>query len=64
MTYFIMQILKVLKSIIKLRNIIKGKKPAAGMMLHADGAPHDWFGTGKKQSLHGFIDYATGYVQT
>lgn len=38
------------------------RKPAAGMMLQADGTPHDWFGTGKKQSLHGFIDDATGAI--
>lgn len=38
------------------------RKPAAGMMLQADGTPHDWFRTGRKQSLHGFIDDATGTV--
>ncbi len=32
------------------------------MMLQADGTPHDWFGCGKKYSLHGFIDDATGSV--
>jgi len=31
-------------------------------MLQADGTPHDWFGVGKKYSLHGFIDDATGTV--
>ena len=38
------------------------RKSAAGMMLQADGTPHDWFGTGQKHSLHGFIDDATGAI--
>jgi transposase len=38
------------------------RKAAAGMMLQADGTPHDWFGSGSKQSLHGFIDDATGAI--
>lgn len=38
------------------------RKAAAGMMLQADGTPHDWFGTARKQSLHGFIDDATGTI--
>lgn len=38
------------------------RKAAAGMMLQADGTPHDWFGIGKKYSLHGFIDDATGSI--
>jgi transposase len=38
------------------------RKAAAGMMLQADGTPHDWFGIGKNYSLHGFIDDATGAV--
>ena len=32
------------------------------MMLQADGTPFDWFGNGKKYSLHGFIDDATGKI--
>lgn len=32
------------------------------MMLQADGTPFDWFGDGKKYSLHGFIDDATGKI--
>ena len=32
------------------------------MMLQADGTPHDWFGIGRKHSLHGFIDDATGSI--
>ena len=31
-------------------------------MLQADGTPFDWFGDGKKYSLHGFIDDATGKI--
>lgn len=38
------------------------RKAAAGMMLQADGTPHDWFGIGMKYSLHGFIDDATGSI--
>lgn len=38
------------------------RKSAAGMMLQADGTPHDWFGIGKQYSLHGFIDDATGAI--
>lgn len=38
------------------------RKSAAGMMLQADGTPYDWFGAGRKQSLHGFIDDATGSI--
>ena len=32
------------------------------MMLQADGTPFDWFGDGKRYSLHGFIDDATGKI--
>lgn len=38
------------------------RKESEGMMLQADGTPFDWFGTGKKYSLHGFIDDATGKI--
>ncbi len=38
------------------------RKEAEGMMLQADGTPFDWFGDGKKYSLHGFIDDATGKI--
>ncbi len=45
----------------KLHNRRK-RKECEGMMLQADGTPHDWFGTNKKYSLHGFIDDATGKI--
>ena len=32
------------------------------MMLQVNDTPHDWFHTGKKQSLHGFVDIATGNI--
>ena len=32
------------------------------MMLQADGTPFDWFNTGEKYSLHGFVDDATGKI--
>ena len=44
------------------KHLLRERKPAEGMMLQADGTPHDWFCTGRKQSLHGFIDDATGAI--
>ena len=38
------------------------RKECEGMMLQADGIPFDWFETGEKYSLHGFIDDATGKI--
>ena len=38
------------------------RKECEGMMLQADGTPCDWFETGEKYSLHGFIDDATGKI--
>lgn len=38
------------------------RKECEGMMLQADGTPFDWFGDGRKYSLHGFIDDATGKI--
>ena len=38
------------------------RKECEGMMLQADGTPFDWFGTGEKYSLHGFVDDATGKI--
>ena len=38
------------------------RKPALGMMLQADAAPHLWFGGSENYSLHGFIDDATSRV--
>ena len=38
------------------------RKECEGMMLQADGTPFDWFNTGDKYSLHGFIDDATGKI--
>ena len=37
-------------------------KNCDGMMLQADGTPFDWFESGQKYSLHGFIDDATGKI--
>ena len=31
-------------------------------MLQADGTPFDWFETGEKYLLHGFVDDATGKI--
>jgi transposase len=36
------------------------RKSAFGDMLQGDATPFDWFGTGVKCTLHGFIDDATG----
>ena len=38
------------------------RKSAFGEMLQADGTSYDWFGTGQRCTLHGFIDDATGIV--
>ena len=38
------------------------RKESEGMMLQADGTPFDWFDTGEKYSLHGFVDDATGKI--
>jgi len=38
------------------------RKNAFGEMLQADGSSYDWFGTGQRCTLHGFIDDATGIV--
>lgn len=36
------------------------RKAYFGEFVQTDGTPFDWFGTGKKYSLHGYIDDATG----
>ncbi|MDR1229863.1 MAG: ISNCY family transposase [Spirochaetaceae bacterium] len=33
-----------------------------GELLQAGAASYDWFGTGERESLHGFIDDATGQI--
>jgi hypothetical protein len=38
------------------------RKSRFGEMLQADATPFDWFGTGKRLALHGFIDDATGQI--
>lgn len=38
------------------------RRHAFGELLQADGTPFDWFSSGKRQSLHGFIDDATGVI--
>ena len=36
--------------------------PKRGMLIMTDGTPHDWFGNGKKFSLHLTLDDATGEI--
>ena len=36
------------------------RKDYFGEFVQTDGTPYDWFGIGKKYSLHGYIDDATG----
>ena len=36
--------------------------PRRGILIMIDGTPHDWFGNGKKWSLHLAIDDATGEI--
>ena len=38
------------------------RKSHEGDLVQADGTPFDWFETGQKYSIHGFIDDATGKV--
>ena len=38
------------------------RKESEGMLIQTDGTPYDWFGIGKKYSLHGYIDDATGKI--
>lgn len=56
------------KSTIKHKCFIKGYEthplrepsPKRGILIMIDGTPHDWFGYGRKSSLHIAIDDATG----
>ncbi|GHU62775.1 hypothetical protein FACS189445_5900 [Spirochaetia bacterium] len=36
------------------------RRSAFGELLQADATPYDWWGTGTRQALHGYIDDATG----
>lgn len=38
------------------------RKDAEGMLVQTDGTPFDWFNIGKKYSLHGYVDDATGKI--
>ena len=38
------------------------RKECEGMLVQTDGTPFDWFGIGKKYSLHGYIDDATSKI--
>ena len=38
------------------------RKPQAGLLIQMDATPYNWFGDGKKYSLHGAIDDATGNI--
>lgn len=38
------------------------RKACEGMLVQTDGTPYDWFKIGKKYSLHGYIDDATGKI--
>jgi hypothetical protein len=38
------------------------RRACFGEMLQADASPYDWFDSGQSESLHGFIDDATGNV--
>lgn len=38
------------------------RKACEGMLVQTDGTPFDWFGIGKKFSLHGYIDDATSKI--
>lgn len=36
------------------------RKAYFGELIQTDGTPYDWFGIGKRYSIHGYIDDATG----
>jgi len=38
------------------------RKECEGMLVQTDGTPFDWFNIGKKYSLHGYVDDATGKI--
>jgi transposase len=38
------------------------RREQEGELLQADATPYDWFGTGRRHALHGFIDDATGEI--
>ncbi len=39
---------------------LRARRLYFGELIQADATPHDWFGTGEKVTLHGFVDDATG----
>ena len=41
---------------------LREPSPKRGILIMIDGTPHDWFGNGKKFSLHLAIDDATGEI--
>ena len=41
---------------------LRDPSPRKGILIIVDGTPHDWFGNGKKFSLHMAIDDATGEI--
>ena len=41
---------------------LREPSPRRGILIMVDGTPHDWFGNGKKFSLHMAIDDATGEI--
>lgn len=38
------------------------RKTCEGLLIQTDGTPYDWFNIGKRYSLHGYIDDATGKI--
>ena len=38
------------------------RKECEGMLVQTDGTPFDWFNIGRKYSLHGYIDDASGKI--
>lgn len=38
------------------------RKDCIGLLVQTDGTPFDWFNIGKKFSLHGYIDHASGKI--
>ena len=54
---------ELLEKSLRLKKIHRRKrKECEGMLVQNGGTPFDWFNIGKKYSLHGYIDDATGKI--
>ena len=47
---------------VKSNHRLRARRDCLGELIQADGTPYDWFGTGKRYTLHGLIDDATSKI--